>query len=111
MQIMEQELETALQLSLTVTGGPWVWVVPSAVCLAPDDSLALVVIPGVAYEHHYGVVLVLSPINEPPPPVLHGGVADVRAGHGCKAERLNKTHLKTWICFNICDAFLSASAF
>lgn len=59
----KKKLETALQLSLTVTDRPRVWVVPSAVCLAPNDSLALVVISRVTYEHHYGVVLVLSSIN------------------------------------------------
>lgn len=56
-------MKTALHSSLTVADRKRVWVVPSAVCLAPNDSLALVVISRVAREHHYGVVLVLSSVN------------------------------------------------
>lgn len=56
-------MKTTLHLSLTVTGGMRVWVVPSAVCLALNDPMALVVISRVAREHHHGVILALSPVN------------------------------------------------
>lgn len=70
-----------VQFTLTLADWAWVWVVPGAVGLAANDPLTPVVISWVTYEHHYSVILVLSSIDQPPSPMFHSRVADVRAGH------------------------------
>lgn len=75
-----------VRFALTLADRPWVWVVPGAVGLAANDPLTPVVISRVTYEHHYRVILVLSPIDQPPSAVLHGRVADVGAGHRWKVR-------------------------
>jgi len=70
--------------TLTLAGWLRVRVVPGAVGLATDDPATPVVIAQVADEHHHGVVLALRAVDQPPPAVVHGGVADVLAGHRCR---------------------------
>ena len=74
------------QFVLTRAERSRVRVVPGAVDLAANDSLTPVVISRVAYEYHYRVILVLSSIYEPPPPMFHSGVANVGAGHRWKVR-------------------------
>lgn len=87
LQLFSEFWNITVHLSLTFTDWPRVWVVPSAVRLASNDSLTLVIISWVTYEHHYGVVLVLGSIDKPPPPVFHGRVAYVGTGHSWKRIR------------------------
>ena len=68
------------KITLTLAGWPRIWVVPSAVGLATDDPSTPVVISQVADEHHDGIILVLSAVDESPSSVIHGRVADVLAG-------------------------------
>lgn len=77
-----------IQVALTLADWTWIWVVPGAVGLTANDSLTPVVITWVTYKHHDGIVLVLCSIDQPPSPMLHSRVADVRAGHSCRGKGL-----------------------
>lgn len=66
---------------LTFTGWFWFRVIPGTISLAADDPLTFVEISRITGQHHHGLIFILHAVNKSPSPMIHSGVANVRAGH------------------------------
>lgn len=77
---------TITYIELTFTGWSRLRVIPGAVSLAADNPLTLVEVSRVTGQHHHGLIFILHAVNKPPPPMIHCGMADVRAGYSWKTK-------------------------